>query len=295
MRRTILVLVPVVAMAAAMRWRRRSGRRPSQPGPEESTKRAPEAGAERTTKAEPEHTEREPILWVTAVAAALLAVALLAALLSITFVYTRLADRNIFFPDIALPMLLLAGAVLFFLAIAVLANVYQRLGLHDPEHALGLPDGSVRAIIALILIFLFFVAVTFIYASMSRGGPERSLRGLTPAQFAQIPLGDIISSTPNPPIGDPNSYDVVLRSGVSEVTEDIAQNVIVLLGTLVTAVAAFYFGSNAVKSAATSTVEALRGRHSDQDETETEEQDEEADTPGKGTKRGRGRTGRTVK
>jgi hypothetical protein len=179
----------------------------------------------------------------------LLVLSLLAILAILAALYRWLADKGIFYPDFALPMLLLAGIVLFFGAIAVLVNVYRSVRLNDPGHALGLPEGSVRAIIALILIFLFFVAITFIYSSMLREGRDRNLQGLTPAQFAQLPTAELLSSTPIPATGTPTSYDVVLRATVSPAAQDVGKNLIVLLGTLVTAVAAFYFGSNSATSA----------------------------------------------
>jgi hypothetical protein len=210
-------------------------------------------------KAPPPVQEPRDRLRAAAAATGVLAASLLVVLVTLAAVFGWLAARNIFYPDFALPMLLLAGAVLFIGAITVLVNVYQRLNLDDKAQALGLPEGSVRAIIALILIFLFFVAVTFIYASLSRGGPPRNLGGITPAQFAQIPVNDILSSTPQPSTGTPTSYDVVLRGSVAGAAEDVAKNLVVLLGTLVTAVAAFYFGTNSVTSAAKATAEAIRG------------------------------------
>ena len=174
---------------------------------------------------------------------------LLGVLLVLGTIYIWLANKGILFPDFALPMLLLAGVVLFLGAIAVLVNVYRSIGLQDQQHALGLPEGSVRAIIALILVFLFFVAVTFIYSSALRGGGVTSLQGLTPTQFAQIPVADLVSSTPHP-LSNPTSYDVMVRTNVPRAAEDIGKNLVVLLGTLVTAVAAFYFGTNSATSAA---------------------------------------------
>ncbi len=164
--------------------------------------------------------------------------------------YRWLAQRGIFYPDFALPMLLLAAIVVFIGAIAVLVNVYRSVGLNDKRHALGLPEGSVRAIIALILIFFFFVVITFIYFSIVRGEPNRTLRGLTPAQFAQISISDLISSTPVPATGTATSYNAVVRGSVSPTAQDIGKNVISILGTLIAAVTAFYFGSKSATSAA---------------------------------------------
>lgn len=193
---------------------------------------------------------RERPLMVIISAGIFLVSSLIIILIALVALYRWLAERAIFYPEFALPMLLLAAIVLFFGGIAVLVNVYRSVGLHDKRHALGLPEGSVRAIIALILIFLFFVAVTFIYFSVVRGQPNRKLQGLTPAQFTQIPVSEIISSTPIPATGTPTSYNVVIQGSVPTAAQDIGKNVIVILGTLVTAVASFYFGSKSATSAA---------------------------------------------
>jgi|SRR5215831_12809825 len=205
------------------------------------------AGSPRGTKS---GRLRERPLLVIIITGILLVASLIIILAVLVALYRWLSERAIFYPEFALPMLLLAAIVVFFGGIAVLVNVYRSVGLHDKRHALGLPEGSVRAIIALILIFLFFVAMTFIYFSVVRGQPSRRLQGLTPAQFTQIPASEIISSTPIPATGTPTSYNVVIQGSVPTAAEDIGKNVIIILGTLVTAVASFYFGSKSATSAA---------------------------------------------
>ena len=208
---------------------------------QDQTGRSPGSGAQ---------GERQRPLRVVLSAGALLLLMLIISLLILSLLYRWLAGKNLFLPEVALPMLLLAAIVLFIAGIAVLVNVYRSLELQDKRYALGLPEGSVRAIIALVLIFLFFVAITFIYFSIARGQPNSTLTGLTPAQFAQIPATDLISSTPVPATGTPTSYNVIIRGTASSAEQDIGKNLIVLLGTLITAIASFYFGSNSATSAA---------------------------------------------
>ncbi|MFL6116479.1 MAG: IPT/TIG domain-containing protein [Catenulispora sp.] len=196
---------------------------------------------------------RAVLMWplVAVVTSAILLVVLLSAVLVVlSDVYRWLAAKNLIPAEFALPMLLLAGVILFFAAIMALVNVYRSIRLQDKAHALGLPEGSVRAIIALVLIFLFFVATTFIFSNLMQAGPERALNGVTPAQFAQIPVTDIVSSTPVPATGTPTSYNIVVRGSAPSPAQDVGKNLVVLLGTLVTAVASFYFGSKSATSAA---------------------------------------------
>jgi fatty acid desaturase len=89
---------------------------------------------------EPAPTGR-PLLAV--VAAALLAIGFLGA---ITALVVWLADRQNIGPEVALSLQFVAAAVLLILVICVLVIVFQRLGLVDSSRAMGLPDGSIRAI-----------------------------------------------------------------------------------------------------------------------------------------------------
>ena len=82
-------------------------------------------------KAPPPVQEPRDRLRAAAAATGVLAASLLVVLVTLAAVFGWLAARNIFYPDFALPMLLLAGAVLFIGAITVLVNVYQRLNLDD--------------------------------------------------------------------------------------------------------------------------------------------------------------------
>lgn len=207
----------------------------------------------------PVRLRERPVLVVIS-SGILLVSSLIIILIVLAALYRWLAQKSVSYPDFALPMLLLAAIVVFFSGIAVLVSVYRSVGMTDKRHALGLPEGSVRAIIALILIFFFFVAITFIYFSAARGGPDRALQGVTPAQFAQIPISDLISSTPVPATGIPTSYNAVVRGTVSPTAQDIGKNVISILGTLIAAIAAFYFGSKSATSAAVAGAQIRAGR-----------------------------------
>jgi hypothetical protein len=61
----------------------------------------------------------------------------------------------------SLPLLIIGGVVAFLLVIGVLVLIYRRLGLTDRRFALGLPEGSIRAVIALTLILVFFVIALY--------------------------------------------------------------------------------------------------------------------------------------
>ena len=110
---------------------------------------------------------------------------------------------------LALPLLLIAGVVIFLSALAALVVIFVRNGLSNRNYALGLPDGSIRAIIALSLILLFAILAVFLY--IGQGG-----FGTTQPTAAQT---------------------------------DIAKQLVTTLSTLVVAIASFYFGSTTVREA----------------------------------------------
>src|SRR6516162_6432131 len=72
--------------------------------------------------------------------------------------------------EIILPVTMIAGVLVLLLAIASVVGVFAHLNLAMSKEALGLPDGSVRAIIALSLILLFAIVAIFMYGNLSKGG-----------------------------------------------------------------------------------------------------------------------------
>jgi hypothetical protein len=118
---------------------------------------------------------------------------------------------------------------------------------------MGLPSGTIRAVIALLLIMLFFIAAIFLFNSTQNQvstDQTRPLQGVTAERFATIPL-DQIQSSETREEGETTVYDVVLyQPPVGTTTsDDIAKQLITTIGTLVVAVAAFYFGANSVQAA----------------------------------------------
>lgn len=164
-----------------------------------------------------------------------------------------------FLPEIALPLLLIVGAVLLLLAVGSLAIAFSQLDLASKRHPLGLPEGSVRAVIALLLVLLFFITAVFLYSNVARGASTRTLEGVTTAQLAAIPVDEIVRQAQTGGTGDDATYEVVLRGQPNEDSVDIAKSVLTTVGTLVVSVAAFYFGSRSVEVATQSvTASAVR-------------------------------------
>jgi heme/copper-type cytochrome/quinol oxidase subunit 2 len=158
-------------------------------------------------------------------------------------------------PETALSLVFVAAAVVLILVICTLTIVLKRLRLVDGNEAMGLPRGSIRAVISLMLILLFFIAAVFLFNTTRRVPPDvgerRELSGIDEARFASIPTELLYKSTTTVADDGTTTYNVVLLPDPLEnqASDDLAKQLITLLGTLVTAVAAFYFGANSVTSA----------------------------------------------
>jgi len=130
--------------------------------------------------------------------------------------------------EAAMVLAIIAGSAVLLTVLAVVAVIFSYLKLGTKQHALGLPEGSVRAIIAICLIILFVMLSVYLFRNI---GPKlRQVQGSYWNGSAFIPVNG-------------TTYMIM------EPTEDqvsIANNLVTTVGTLVVALAGFYFGTRAV-------------------------------------------------
>src|SRR5262249_55223810 len=141
--------------------------------------------------------------------------------------------------EIRLPLLAIAGVVVLFATLALVSVSFATFGLQDPKQALALPEGSVRAAIALALIVLFAVLTVYLYASAASSGVS-SAPNLTLDEknkfLAALDKNQIIAVVP--PKDDNPPFTVYFQArGPGSI--EFAKEIFVLLGTLVTSVASF--------------------------------------------------------
>lgn len=110
---------------------------------------------------------------------------------------------------LGLPLLALLSVLLLLAALLVFTTLIHLIGLSDSKSALGLPEGSVRALLALALLGLFAVMASSVLPGPTGSGPA--------AASGQQP-------------------------------DDFAKQMLTLVGTLMTAVISFYFGSSSSSS-----------------------------------------------
>ncbi len=149
-------------------------------------------------------------------------------------------------PELKLPLIVIVGVVVLLVTLALVAVTFSILNLSDKGQALALPEGSVRAVIALMLLVVFAIVAIYLYGSVAGSGRVQFIDGVPQAQEAELRKQvNVVAVLPSKPEGAIKVY----YKDAGGAGEDIAKQLLVLLGTLVTAVASFYFGSSSVASA----------------------------------------------
>lgn len=174
------------------------------------------------------------------------------AILLIVFAANELKSGEASRPEVLLPLIVITGVVALMATLAVAAALFGLFNISDKSQALGLPAGSVQAVIALSLILIF--AVVALYASSSSGAEQFTSTGLTQAEFQALPPSQIVSSTVKEE-GGAVTYEVV-RSIEDPTKKDINTQLLTTVSTLVVAVAGFYFGSKSVQEGSKAAIEA---------------------------------------
>jgi hypothetical protein len=175
--------------------------------------------------------------------------AVLALVFVSVFVAIKLAKSGGGGPEMTLPILVICGVLVLLVALALTAVVFSSLDLADKTQALGLPEGSIRSVIALSLVMLFAILTVYLYTSLAASGKMMSAPGLS--SEAKLVLerslmpGQFLFDQPS---ADGASFTVYYRQAANPASEDFAKQLLAIMGTLVTAVSSFYFGSRTASS-----------------------------------------------
>ena len=159
-----------------------------------------------------------------------------------------------------LALLLVGGVLTFLFGMGSVVATFSALGLTEPGQPMSLPSGTIQAFIALFLILLFFIMSTFLFLSVSGTTSTSStvIRDLTSEDVSaleQTATVSVIGETqvqlpPEEEGAEPQTearFDVVVVTEVTseadEVAEEIARQLVTTIGTLIVAIASFYFGA----------------------------------------------------
>jgi hypothetical protein len=160
----------------------------------------------------------------------------------------------------SLPLLAIGGVVVLILLLTAVAMIFSILKLTNDSQAMGLPEGSIRAVIALSLIVLFAILSVFLYSGVSTGSriandmlPETQRMQFMREHTAQDVQSVLLKDKDGNPLksadGKENLYNVSYRIA-NPTSDDFAKQLLVLLGTLMTAITSFYLGAGTATSAA---------------------------------------------
>jgi len=96
------------------------------------------------------------------------------------------------FDKLQSPATIILAIVISVLTFTVSSAVFAAVGKTQDNQALGMPEGSIRALIALSLISLFFILATQIYSKVS-GGSIGKLQHVSEESLKDLSIKDIIS------------------------------------------------------------------------------------------------------
>jgi hypothetical protein len=161
------------------------------------------------------------------------------------FLPLNMSNEALLPPQIVLTLLLVGGVAALLLLLSGVSLLLSWQKLSDRTQALGLPPGSVRALIALLLVLIFPILALHTFALINC--EENTLNNLTQAQLdtlMETRSDDLISVQALP---DSERFTVRLRQRPDAAAVDLSQQILTVTGTLVTAVAAFYFGAQSIQ------------------------------------------------
>jgi hypothetical protein len=201
------------------------------------------------------------------IAAALLVIVVLIFALIVVFTSWRVPN------ELGLPVLAIFGVVALIASLSFAAIGFNYVNMSDRTQALGLPQGSVRAVIALSLVVLFAILSVYLFSSLNNSGRIQrdwclvgtdrvtlanslrtseivSDRAMTTEEIAaHCGLPKTAPDTAGNAAAPEQRFVVSFRDEGDPAGVDFAKQLLILVGTLVTSVASFYFGSKAVSEA----------------------------------------------
>lgn len=145
---------------------------------------------------------------------------------------------------VGLPLLAIVGLVTLIITLALAAIAFAQVDLDDKSQPLGLPDGSVRAVIALGLLVLFAIITIFLYN-------DRGSRSYWTAPMTETALAKLVQEVPAQRILKQEPVDVAVKTyrvqlidTDRQASDRFADQLLTILGTLLSSVAGFYFGAS---------------------------------------------------
>ena len=141
---------------------------------------------------------------------------------------------------LSVPLVIVFAIIVFLGALTISASIFDHYKLSDKYEALGLPSGSVRALIALTLILIFAIMVIFMSSNLAVIKEYQYVGNSTLGNSTVIYGGKEYTAT---------NGTITLLVGPSEAAINFSNQVLTTVSTLVVALAGFYFGTRSVAQA----------------------------------------------
>jgi FtsH-binding integral membrane protein len=187
------------------------------------------------------------------------------------------------FHYVLLSQIVLVGLALTVVFMAILAIIYSVMGVDDPKQALGLPEGSVRALLAFSLVLIFVCLAAFLFSEVNKNNQPvegKTLTRVTESQLSDLKTNFVVASelakdpqtgkviyeqvtgadgkTPGDDLKHP-LYTATYYPKGNKDAEDFAKQIFTTLATIFVSVVSFYFGSSVTTSAAAAAAKAIQG------------------------------------
>jgi uncharacterized protein YxeA len=158
--------------------------------------------------------------------------------------------------ELVMGIVVVTAIVALMTLLYIFAVGFNSMGLTDKRQALGLPDGSIRAMIALILIMVFIIFGIYLFRNVAYGFNTTLESAISYDSLKRIDLEkykDLTIWVDSTKIDTGKvkleKYSVHAVSKTSDDGNKLAQQLLTTVGTLVVAISSFYFGSSSVNSA----------------------------------------------
>lgn len=145
---------------------------------------------------------------------------------------------------VGMPMLVIGAVVVLLILLSMTSLLFAASGLQDKSQALALPEGSIRALIAIMLVVLFAILSFFVFGRMA----DSNTKFVGIMDYDQITKFVATGKEFHPQLRADGKFDVFMTTEIPAAAIDYAKQLLVLVGTLVTSIASFYFGAKTVAS-----------------------------------------------
>jgi hypothetical protein len=152
-------------------------------------------------------------------------------------------------PEIVLPIVFIVGVLVLLLVIGTLAIVMKNYRLANKRMPLGLPDGSMRALISLLIVVLFFIIAIFVLRELQQAAEPTKFEKLSQEQADAIPLETQVSRIQVVGTDENPLFNVIVKQEIDESIKTYSVQLLATVSTLVVAVSAFYFGTSSTTTA----------------------------------------------